>query len=130
MTAMLCSAICANIAQSGAALGVAIRTRSKTMRTAALSACVTAFFGITEPAIYGITLRYKKPFFCACAAAAITSGILGLLNSYATAIALPGILSLPVFNSEAGFVWVPVMVLASFVLAAIFTCVVGIDEKE
>lgn len=130
MTAMLCSAICANIAQSGAALGVAIRTRSKTMRTAALSACVTAFFGITEPAIYGVTLRYKKPFFCACTAAAITSGILGLLNGYATAIALPGILSLPVFNCDAGFIWIPLMALASFILAAVFTCVVGIDEKE
>ena len=130
MTAMLCSALCANIAQSGAALGVAIRTRSKTMRTAALSACVTAFFGITEPAIYGVTLRYKKPFFCACAAAAITSGSLGLLGGYANAIALPGALAIPVFNCNAGFIWIPLMVVASFVLAAVFTCVVGIVEDE
>ena len=129
-TALLCGALCANLAQAGAALGVALKTKNPTMRTAGLSASLTAFFGITEPAIYGVTLRYKKPFFCACAAAGITSGIFGILGGYATAIALPGILSLPVFMTDAGFIWVPVLAIASFVLACIFTCIVGIDEKN
>lgn len=128
-SAMLCSALCANLAQGGAAFGVALRSKSKTMRTAGLSASLTAVFGVTEPAIYGVTLRYKKPFFCACGAAAITSGLLGLLGGYATAIALPGVLAIPVFNADAGFIWIPIAAVLSFVLAAAFTYIANIDEK-
>lgn len=129
MSAMLCSALCANVAQGGAALGVALKAKNPTMRTAGLSSALSAIFGVTEPAIYGVTLRYKKPFFCACAAAAITSGIFGILGGYATAIALPGVLAIPVFNTNAGFVWVPVLAIASFVLACVFTYVVGFEDK-
>lgn len=129
MSTMFISSLCANIAQSGAALGVALKTKNPTMRTAGFSSSLSALFGITEPAIYGVNLRYKKPFFCACTAAAISGGILGLLGGYATSIVLPGILSIPVFNTNAGFIWVPIMVAASFIMACVFTYVVGFDEK-
>ena len=129
MSTMFISSLCANIAQSGAALGVALKTKNPTMRTAGFSSSLSALFGITEPAIYGVNLRYKKPFFCACTAAAISAGILGLLGGYATSIVLPGILSIPVFNTNAGFIWVPIMVAASFIMACVFTYVVGFDEK-
>lgn len=129
MSTMFISSLCANIAQSGAALGVALKTKNPTMRTAGFSSSLSALFGITEPAIYGVNLRYKKPFFCACTAAAISGGILGLLGGYATSIVLPSILSIPVFNTNAGFIWVPIMVAASFIMACVFTYVVGFDEK-
>lgn len=129
MSTMFISSLCANIAQSGAALGVALKTKNPTMRTAGFSSSLSALFGITEPAIYGVNLRYKKPFFCACTAAAISAGILGLLGGYATSIVLLGILSIPVFNTNAGFIWVPIMVAASFIMACVFTYVVGFDEK-
>lgn len=68
-TVLLPAALAANLAQAGAAFGVFVLTKSKTMKSAAGSSGFTALFGITEPAIYGVTLRYKRPFFAGCAAA-------------------------------------------------------------
>ncbi|MGL5246566.1 MAG: PTS transporter subunit EIIC, partial [Brooklawnia sp.] len=53
------------IAQVGAALGVFLKTKSKQLRGVAGSAAVTGIFGITEPTIYGVTLRLKRPFILA-----------------------------------------------------------------
>ena len=53
---------CAVIAQGGAALGVLLKTRNKQFKTVTLSAFITGIFGITEPIIYGVSLRLKKPF--------------------------------------------------------------------
>ncbi|MFR6168999.1 MAG: hypothetical protein ACLUKE_12770 [Blautia wexlerae] len=45
----------------------------------ALSAGVTGIFGITEPTIYGVTLRLKKPFICGCAGGAVGAVVMGVL---------------------------------------------------
>lgn len=65
---------CAVVAQAAACFGVMIKTRDKQMKNVALSAGLTGVFGITEPAIYGVTLRLKKPFVAGC-----ISGALGAL---------------------------------------------------
>src|SRR5699024_8815100 len=49
------------IAQIGAVLGVVIKTKKKEVKQVGVSAGITGIFGITEPAIYGVTLRFKKP---------------------------------------------------------------------
>lgn len=126
-TVMTPSALCANLAQAGAAFGVALRAKNKTMKAAGSSTGFTALFGITEPAIYGVTLRYKKPFFAGCAAAGLASGFLGMVNGRATSIALPGILSLPVFEANS-FAFVLIGAAAAFVLAMVFTVAIGFDE--
>ena len=128
-TAMLCTALLANIAQSGAALGVALKTKDKTMRTAGLSASLTALFGVTEPAIYGVTLRYKKPFFAACGAAAVAGALVAAFGGYATAVALPGILAVPTYNADGGFIWIIVGLLIAFVGACVATYILGFDEE-
>ena len=61
------------VAQTGAALGVFIKSKISSTKNLALSAGITRIFGITEPAIYGINLKYKKPFICGCIAGAIGS---------------------------------------------------------
>ena len=61
-------AVCA---QTAACFGVWFKSRNSEIKSVALSASATGLFGITEPAIYGITLRFKKPFFCGAAAAAV-----------------------------------------------------------
>ena len=128
-TAMLCTALLANIAQSGASLGVALKTKNKTMRTAGLSASLTALFGVTEPAIYGVTLRYKKPFFAACGAAAIAGALVAAFGGYATAVALPGILAVPTYNADGGFIWIIVGLVIAFFGACAATYVLGFDEE-
>ena len=59
------------IVQAGAVFGVFIKARNKQTKNIALSAGVTGIFGITEPAIYGVNLRFKKPFICGCIAGAV-----------------------------------------------------------
>lgn len=63
-------------ALAGAALGFALKSRNKSTKANGFSASVSALFGITEPAIFGIALPYKRPFICAM----IAGGIAGLLN--------------------------------------------------
>ncbi len=83
------------LGQMAAAFAVALRTRQKSFRTVALSAGVTGIFGITEPAIYGVTLRLKTPFICGCIAGAVGAVVTSFFGSYYYAYAgLPGILTI------------------------------------
>ena len=83
------------IGQMGAALGVALKTRNRDMRNVGLSAGITGIFGITEPAIYGVTLRLKKPFVCGCVAGAIGAIIASFFQiKYFAYAGLPGILTI------------------------------------
>ena len=125
VTVLTASALAANLAQAGAAFGVFLKTRNKTMKAAAGSSSLTALFGITEPAIYGVTLRYKKPFFAGCLAAGLVSGFFGLVN--ANAIALPGILSLSTYNADR-YIYIIIGVVAAFVLGCVFTLIAGVDD--
>lgn len=82
------------VAQMGAAFGVFLKSRNKEFKGVALSAGITGIFGITEPSIYGVTLRLKKPFICGCIAGAVGAVVTSLFNSYYYAYAgLPGLLT-------------------------------------
>ena len=59
------------VAQMGAAFGVFLKAKKMETKNVSLSAGITGIFGITEPAIYGVTLKYKKPFICGCVAGAL-----------------------------------------------------------
>lgn len=83
------------IGQVGAALGFYIKTKNKDMKGVSLSAFVTGIFGITEPAIYGVNLRYKKPFIYGCVCAAVGGIVAGFFTPYYyTYAALPGPLTI------------------------------------
>lgn len=56
----------ANIAQGAAALAVALKTKDKKLKSMALPSSLSAFMGITEPAIFGVNMRFFRPFVCAC----------------------------------------------------------------
>ena len=56
----------ANIAQGAAALAVALKTRDQKLKSMALPSSLSAFMGITEPAIFGVNMRFFRPFVCAC----------------------------------------------------------------
>lgn len=85
---------CAVCAQMAAAFGVFLKSRNKETKNVALSAGITGVFGITEPAIYGVTLRFKKPFICGCIAGGIGAIVASFFNSVYYAYAgLPGLLT-------------------------------------
>jgi len=126
-TVLLPAALAANLAQAGAAFGVFVLTKSKTMKSAAGSSGFTALFGITEPAIYGVTLRYKRPFFAGCAAAGLVGGFYSLFHASATAISLPGILALGTYTADR-YIYVVIGSVAAIVLGFVFTLMAGIKE--
>ncbi len=83
------------VAQIGAVLGVILKTRNQETRKIGISAGVTGLFGITEPAIYGVTLRFKKPMIFGCISGAIGAIVASFFNPYYFAYAgLPGPLTI------------------------------------
>lgn len=82
------------IAQVGAAFAVFLKSRNKEMKNVSLSAFVTGIFGITEPAIYGVTLRLKKPFIYGCISGGIGAIVASFFHPYYYAYAgLPSALT-------------------------------------
>lgn len=85
---------CAVVAQAAACLGVFIKTRDKQKKNVALSAGLTGIFGITEPAIYGVTLPMKKPFIAGCIGGAIGAIVVAFTGAvYYIYAGLPGALT-------------------------------------
>lgn len=83
------------IAQVGAVLGVILKAKSQETRKVSISAGVTGLFGITEPAIYGVNLRFKKPFIFGCIGGGIGAITASFFNPYYFAYAgLPGPLTI------------------------------------
>lgn len=83
------------IAQIGAVIGVILKARNKETKKVGVSAGLTGIFGITEPAIYGVTLRFKKPFIYGCISGAIGAVTASFFKPYYFAYAgLPGPLTL------------------------------------
>lgn len=121
------STVPAVFAQAGAVLGVMFKTRNRKMKALAGSTFITALFGITEPAVYGVTLKLKKPFVCAVIAAAVGGGVVGYSNSAAISTGIPSLLTLPIFYGE-GFGGLILGIVISFVMAAVLTYIVGFED--
>jgi len=118
-----------NFSQAGAAFGSFLRLKDKNMKSVALSATITALFGITEPALYGVNLKYKRPMIAVVISGAIGGAIAGVGGARAYAVAIPSILTLPTFFGE-GFAAFMIAITVAFVLGAVLTCILGIDEGE
>lgn len=114
-------------AQGGAALAVALKTKNKKFRSQAISASLTTLLGITEPAMYGVNLRLKKPMVCACVAGGLGSAVAGFFGCAGTAFALPALTTLPVFMSRA-FIPFCISLAVAFGLAFIFTLMVPFND--
>lgn len=88
-----CIAVCAQVA---ACFGVFWKSKNSEVKSVAASSAATGVFGITEPAIYGVTLRFKKPFICGLIGSAIGCAVAALFNArFFVYSGLPGILALP-----------------------------------
>ncbi|MBL1226110.1 beta-glucoside-specific PTS transporter subunit IIABC [Enterococcus sp. BWR-S5] len=118
-----------NFAQAGSAFGVFLKAKDVKIRQMALSASITALFSITEPAIYGVNLKFKKPFYIGLVAGGIAGGIAGAGNSAALAAGPVGLLSIPVFMGE-GFVSFLIAIAAAFIIAAAGTYLFGYNPEK
>lgn len=118
--------------QAGAALGVFLKTKDKDMKGVSLPAAVTGLFGITEPAIYGVNLRLKKPMICGCIAGAAAGGVAGAFHAVSWGYNMPGIATIPAYfkaGHGSEFVGFLISIVIAFVLGTILTYVIGFEEE-
>ena len=118
-------------AQGAATVAVGVKTKNPKLKTLAFPAALSAFLGITEPAIFGVNLRFRKPFFLSLIAGAIGGGlasILGLAGNGSGITIIPGTM-LYVGNGQ--LAQYLLMVAVSFALGFALTYMFGYeDEKE
>ena len=85
----------ASFAQTGVVLAMIFQTKDEKTRSIAIPAFVSGIFGVTEPAIYGLTLPRKKPFILSCIASAVGGGLIGLFGTKTYLMAGMGIFAIP-----------------------------------
>ncbi len=119
-----------NIAQGGAALAVALRTKDSKLKQLASSAGVTALCGITEPAIYGVNLKLKRPFYAVLIAGGLGGLFAGIFSVRRYSSGPIGLLTLPVYLGDpvSNFVFAILACVVAFVAAFILTLVFGFED--
>ena len=125
--------VLSNINQGAAALAVAVKTKDKNIRSTGLSCAITAIVaGVTEPAMYGINLKFKKPMIGAMIGSAIAGVFAGLMKVYIYAFAgASSIVAIPCFIGEnkMNVVWLCVAIVIGIVSTFVATLFLYKDEK-
>lgn len=117
-----------NVAQGAAALAVALKTRNKKLKSMAVPAALSAYMGITEPAIFGVNIRYKRPFIAGMIGGAVGGLFAALTHVGASAYGVTGIFGIliTVPNSELGLgVWNLVNYILTMLIASAAAFVVS-----
>lgn len=126
------SQVCSNVAQGGASLAVAVKSKNENMKQLASASGISALMGITEPALYGVTLKLKRPVVAAALAAGI-GGIVGGILQVSLYIAQNSLLAIPAFIGAKGMtnlLYGIIMIIVSFVGAFVLTFVLGFKDEE
>lgn len=124
--------LASNLSQAGACFAVAIRTKDKEMRQTAISAGTTALFGITEPALYGVTMRLKKPLLAVMIGGGVAGLWGGLTNMRTYASATAGLTALPVYICDdfSNVVNAAICMVIALVVTFIVTLVMGFKDEN
>ena len=118
----------ANVAQGAAALAVALKVRDKKIKALAIPASLSAFLGITEPAIFGVNIRYMKPFIAGSIGGACGALVASIFNVGATAYGVTGVFGFLITTNSAFGYLLTLVVSAS--VAFVISWVLGIDENK
>lgn len=123
-----------NLAQAGAAFAVALKTKNKSFKSVAISSGIAATLGTTEPALYGVNLKLKKPLIASMISGGIVSAVALTVGIKYYGFVAPGLIALSVCVSPDGtlanLVVAVIGVAASFVLAFILTLILGFDDVQ
>lgn len=123
--------LAAVLSQAAATLAVMFRTRNKARRTVAGPAALSGFLaGITEPAIYGVNLPLKKPFYFGIAGGVVGGAIAAAGGSAANSFVFPSLLALPAFSQVGSFALQLLGTGAAILIAFILTFFFGPREAE
>lgn len=116
-----------NVAEGGACFGVALKTKNPELRSQAISSGVGAILaGVSEPAIYGINLRLKKPMYGVMAGGAVGGCIAGFFGVKAFAYGNPSILALPIYGET--IIGVIIAIIAAFVVSSVVSYFSGFED--
>ncbi|MDQ0176382.1 beta-glucoside-specific PTS transporter subunit IIABC [Bacillus chungangensis] len=124
-------ALCSNMAQAAASLAVSFKTKNKELKSLAFSSSMTAFLGgITEPAMYGVNLKLKKPMYASMIGGAAAGLFAGIVKLKAFIYVTPGLLSLAMWISEdENFIILAIITLIiSTVVTFIATWIIGFED--
>lgn len=113
-------------AQVGAAMAVFVKTKRKDVRSNCVSASLSALFGVTEPAMFGINLPLKKPMIAVLIAGAAGGALVGMSGAHAMAFGLPSLVTLPIFFGD-GFAMLVAGCVLSMILAFVLTLFMKFD---
>lgn len=131
MVPMLLPAI---MGQVGAALGVFLRTRDARLKTLAGSAVSAGIFGITEPAVYGVTLPHRRPFIFGCVAGALGGAFIGWSQTQVYSFGLPSVLTIPQLIPASGVdftVWGGIIgMFGAGIVACVLTWIAGMPAEK
>ena len=128
LTYWLPLASAANVAQGGAALAVALKTRDKKLKAMALPASLSAFMGITEPAIFGVNLRFLRPFIAGSIGGACGALYASITHLGATGTGVTGIFGV-LLHLHRPLTYVIAMLIAAGV-AFVLSWILGIKTEE
>lgn len=131
-TLILVAQICANLAQAGATWAVAVKSKKKETKQLAAAAGISAIMGITEPAIYGVTLKLKRPMIAAAAGAGI-AGLFGGIMHVTLYVMQNSLMACLAFMGEKGIsnvLFGLLMMVLAVVVPFVICIVMGFDESE
>jgi PTS system beta-glucosides-specific IIC component len=112
----LVASLAHNMSEAGSSFAVAVRTKSTALRATAISAGVSALFGITEPALYGVTLQNRRALVAVIAGSMSAGAYMGLTNVAGFAVVGPGLASISMYI-EAGNQWNFINAIIGLVIA-------------
>ncbi len=124
--------LCSNMAQGAASLAVSIRSKNKDFKQIAGSSAFSALFaGITEPALYGVTLRLKRPMLGACIGAAAGGLFGGFFQMKCFGIATPAIVTIVQYVEEgrpSSLLIAALTILLTVVVTFAATLIIGFED--
>lgn len=118
----------ANFAQGGATLAVYFITKNQKIKSIALPAAVSSFIGITEAAIFGVNLKYTKPFIAAAVGGAVAGAYVVFMSVKMTAVGVTGIPAIAITTADTMLHYIIGLVIA-LVVSFVTTFVLGIKEE-
>ncbi len=119
---------CGNVAQAGAVLAVAIKAVSNKTKQVAYPSCLSALLGITEPAVFGVNLRFVKPFIMSMIGGGIGGFLASNLHLRATGMSITGIPGTLLYLNDQLPLYLLVNVI-SFAVAFALTWMFGFNKK-
>ena len=116
-------------AQGAATVAVGVKTKNPKLKTLAFPAALSAFLGITEPAIFGVNLRYRKPFFLSLIAGAVGGGLASILGLAGTGNGITIIPGTMLYIGNGQLLQYLLMVAVSFALGFALTYMFGYEDE-